>query len=290
MTGNESTASKETGLMRRVTRLFTSSSITNNDRSRSRTSTSSVERGLPNMSASHLKSKSAQKISTYSTHLSEIGNNSTSTNFTGGFLVAAARSNTIRSASSTACCLYGGQSSNEAEVRFFPLKHGRTSIGSSRSNDISIRGAGIAPQHCYIESTWKKEANDNNNTSLDENTCIASNNQKIISNDVTSGQLESNDVVALASKNAIDDLTKKRERTWAIDGLLWPRRLASSRRKRKEKAVASAAQMNNNNNNDNKKSRRESLTILVPIAQLCAVDGVVVENPCKLNSGNDLKQ
>ena len=48
--------------------------------------------------------------------------------------------------------------------------------------------------------------------------------------------------------------------------------------------------MNNNNNNDNKKSRRESLTILVPIAQLCAVDGVVVENPCKLNSGNDLKQ
>ena len=37
-------------------------------------------------------------------------------------------------------------------IKIFPLKLGRTTIGSAVTNDIVLSGSGVQPQHCYIET------------------------------------------------------------------------------------------------------------------------------------------
>lgn len=41
---------------------------------------------------------------------------------------------------------------NKTSIKIYPLKVGRTSIGSSNTNDIVLNGHGIEPHHCFIEN------------------------------------------------------------------------------------------------------------------------------------------
>lgn len=41
---------------------------------------------------------------------------------------------------------------NKTSIRIYPLKVGRTKIGSCSNSDIQIQGIGIEPEHCFIES------------------------------------------------------------------------------------------------------------------------------------------
>jgi hypothetical protein len=41
---------------------------------------------------------------------------------------------------------------NKTSIKIYPLKTGRTSIGSAHSNDIVIEGAGIEAEHCFVEN------------------------------------------------------------------------------------------------------------------------------------------
>jgi hypothetical protein len=44
---------------------------------------------------------------------------------------------------------------NKTSIKIYPLKIGRTSIGSDISNDIVLNGPGIEPEHCFIENLTK---------------------------------------------------------------------------------------------------------------------------------------
>lgn len=45
-------------------------------------------------------------------------------------------------------------SMNKTSIKIYPLKVGRTRIGScAQRNDIYVQGRGIEPDHCYIENT-----------------------------------------------------------------------------------------------------------------------------------------
>ena len=39
-------------------------------------------------------------------------------------------------------------------IKIFPLKLGRTTIGSALTNDIVLSGSGVEPHHCYIETGY----------------------------------------------------------------------------------------------------------------------------------------
>lgn len=42
---------------------------------------------------------------------------------------------------------------NKTSIKIYPLKLGRTTIGSCPRNDIQIQGRGIEPEHCFIENS-----------------------------------------------------------------------------------------------------------------------------------------
>lgn len=42
---------------------------------------------------------------------------------------------------------------NKTSIKIYPLKLGRTTIGSSSNNDIQVHGQGIEHRHCFIENT-----------------------------------------------------------------------------------------------------------------------------------------
>jgi len=56
-------------------------------------------------------------------------------------------------------------STKKTSIKIFPLKFGRTTIGSSPSNDIVLNSVGIQLEHCFIE---KKSINLNDNKQKDE--------------------------------------------------------------------------------------------------------------------------
>lgn len=45
--------------------------------------------------------------------------------------------------------------SNKTSIRIYPLKMGRTTIGSAATNDIVLKGAGVELDHCYIENSLR---------------------------------------------------------------------------------------------------------------------------------------
>ena len=42
---------------------------------------------------------------------------------------------------------------NKTSIKIYPLKVGRTTVGSCARNDILVNGRGIEPEHCFIENT-----------------------------------------------------------------------------------------------------------------------------------------
>lgn len=50
---------------------------------------------------------------------------------------------------------------NKTSIKIYPIKIGRTTIGSSDKNDIVINGPGIEPEHCIIENDLKCKSSDN---------------------------------------------------------------------------------------------------------------------------------
>lgn len=42
---------------------------------------------------------------------------------------------------------------NKTSIKIYPLKLGRTTIGSAPNNDIQMQGRGIEARHCYIENS-----------------------------------------------------------------------------------------------------------------------------------------
>jgi hypothetical protein len=46
----------------------------------------------------------------------------------------------------------GGGKVNKTSIKIYPLKIGRTTIGSCANNDVVINSPGIEPQHCFIEN------------------------------------------------------------------------------------------------------------------------------------------
>jgi hypothetical protein len=56
---------------------------------------------------------------------------------------------------------------NKTSIKIYPLKMGRTTIGSAVSNDIVIEGAGVEAEHCFVENTLVtvQEDDDENSSS-----------------------------------------------------------------------------------------------------------------------------
>lgn len=131
---------------------------------------------------------------------------------------------------------------NKTSIKIYPLKLGRTTIGSSPNNDIVLTGPGIKSEHCFVE---------NNLILLDRKSKIRSS--------------KSN------SNNSMNDSECDKKK-----GLLGPHSLASLFKLNKTKY---------SNNNDDSKLPKGNLVTLYPIARLCAIDGVLIENPYQLNSG-----
>lgn len=44
-------------------------------------------------------------------------------------------------------------SMNKTSIKIYPLKVGRTTVGSCSRNDIQVQGRGIEPEHCFIENS-----------------------------------------------------------------------------------------------------------------------------------------
>lgn len=54
----------------------------------------------------------------------------------------------------------------KTSIRIYPLKRGRTTLGSADSNDIVINGPGIEDEHCFIENNLINESNKANLVTL----------------------------------------------------------------------------------------------------------------------------
>lgn len=54
---------------------------------------------------------------------------------------------------------------NKTSIQIFPLKLGKTSIGSSDKSDLVIKGPGIQSLHCFIENSHLSKSNQNLNNS-----------------------------------------------------------------------------------------------------------------------------
>lgn len=109
---------------------------------------------------------------------------------------------------------------NKTSIKIYPLKVGRTTIGSSDKNDIIINGPGVEPEHCFIE----------------------------------------NKLISLANNS--DLLNDKTKSLSSFSSFF------KSKSKSKENLANSA-----------------NLVTLYPIADLCAIDGVLIEKPYNLVSG-----
>lgn len=129
----------------------------------------------------------------------------------------------------------------QTSVNIFPLKLGRTTIGSLPNNDIVLCGFGIQPEHCFIE---------NNSINL--------NNKKKYGLNSKSSDLENN----------IDEQNKTRSKT--------------------KKASISISSIFKTNNKCKEVYESVNLVTLYPIDRLCAIDGVLIDNPYHLNSGSIL--
>lgn len=58
---------------------------------------------------------------------------------------------------------FNKQENFKTSIRIYPLKLGRTTIGSSETNDIVLHGEGILDEHCFIENSNLVLSNMNNN-------------------------------------------------------------------------------------------------------------------------------
>ncbi|CAF0719821.1 unnamed protein product [Brachionus calyciflorus] len=50
---------------------------------------------------------------------------------------------------------------NKTSIKIYPLKIGKTTIGSCSKNDFVIKGPGIEPEHCFIENNLKFKSSEN---------------------------------------------------------------------------------------------------------------------------------
>jgi hypothetical protein len=135
-------------------------------------------------------------------------------------------------------------STKKTSIKIFPLKFGRTTIGSSPSNDIVLNSVGIQLEHCFIE---KKSINLNDNKQKDE------------------FNIQSSD----SSFSPKSNLQNEQSRT-------------SGRAKKTSISISALFKENAKRNQD---CQPANLVTLYPIDKLCAIDGVLIENPYNLNSG-----
>jgi hypothetical protein len=137
-------------------------------------------------------------------------------------------------------------SAKKTSIKIFPLKFGRTTIGSSPTNDIVLNSFGIRPEHCFIE---KKSINPNNKQKDEFN-------------------IKSSDS-SFAPKSNLENNINEPSRT-------------SGKTKKTSISISSLFKENTKCNRD---CQSENLVTLYPIDKLCAIDGVLIENPYNLNSG-----
>ncbi len=138
-------------------------------------------------------------------------------------------------------------SAKKTSIKIFPLKFGRTTIGSSPSNDIVLNSVGIQPEHCFIE---KKSINLNDNKQKDE------------------FNIKSSDS-SFSPKSNLQNNINEQSRT-------------SGRAKKTSISISALFKENAKRNQD---CQPANLVTLYPIDKLCAIDGVLIENPYNLNSG-----
>ncbi len=50
------------------------------------------------------------------------------------------------------CVDYTPEKIQKTSIKIYPLKSGRTTIGTAQSNDIVLSGAGVEDEHCFIEN------------------------------------------------------------------------------------------------------------------------------------------
>ena len=111
----------------------------------------------------------------------------------------------------------------KTSIRIYPLRLGRTTIGSAPANDIVLLGAGVEDEHCYIENV-------------------------------------------LVSDTFGEDLSADKSS-----------HLLCCKTNNKQEGQAPLQK--------SKKQQLINLVTLYPLAQLCAVDGVLIQDPYRLSCG-----
>lgn len=126
------------------------------------------------------------------------------------------------------------EDATKTSIRIFPLRLGRTTIGSSSTNDIVLDGTGIEDEHCYIENV-------------------------------------------LVSETFGDDLAKKDTRSAHL--------VCCKKQVEPDGTTESAKQEPEQTKPRKKSNKLINLVTLYPLAELCAVDGVLIQDPYRLNCG-----
>jgi hypothetical protein len=60
---------------------------------------------------------------------------------------------------------------SKTKIKIYPLKTGRTTIGSSLNNDIVLNGKGIEPEHCFIECIQTSQNESHLENNLNDTLC-----------------------------------------------------------------------------------------------------------------------